>query len=949
MSQDYKDTVFLPKTKFSMKARLAKKEPVLAQEWYDARVYLKRQMRGSDEKTFVLHDGPPYANGHLHMGHALNKILKDVFLKYKAMMGNKTPYRPGWDCHGLPIEWMVEEQYRKAGKDKDAVSVLEFRKECRYFAEKWVKIQAAEFRRLGVIADWDNPYRTMDKSSEALIIKDLHHFLMNGGLYKGEKPVFWSVVEKTALAEAEVEYKDKTSPSIFVRFPVVDAAHASLIGAYAVVWTTTPWTLPGNQAIAYHADHSYVVLSVQDGPRSGEKFLVARDRKSAFLEKTALHCSVEETVDGKQLAGSICAHPLRDAGYALDVPFLPGDHVTLEQGTGLVHTAPAHGVDDFHLGQKFNLDIYQPVRPDGIYYEHVPVFAGDHVYTVHTKVLEMLEGVGALLHSESITHSYPHSWRSKAPLIVRTAPQWFISMEENGLRAKALEAVDTVKWVPTQAKNRIRGMVDRRPDWCVSRQRSWGVPIAVFVHKETGVPLRDERVNMRIVNAILEEGCDLWFEDNVSDRFLAPDYNPNDFEKSTDILDVWFESGCSYNYAIKAKNLPLPIDLYLEGSDQHRGWFQSTLLTSVGIQGFAAYSTVLTHGFIVDEQGYKMSKSSKNVMKLDAVLENSGADLLRLWVMGSDYMDDLKLGSDILRHQEDIYRRLRNTLRFLLGNLPTLSTVDHVSAPTMYHHGSNATGETLDLGQHAPYKDLPDLERWVLHRLSTLQKCVNRHLNRSDLHGLFKELYAFCTADLSAFYFDIRKDILYCDSRASVRYQYVLYTLKQIFDHLVRWLSPIVSFTAEEAWQILYPGPSIHLETFPPIPEHWHHDNLGKNWERIRRVRQLVTNALEQDRIEKKIGASLEAHIDLYVEDEELHNILKGLDLADVMITSSLCLSAASVPKHAAVSQDVLGVGVVTSLACGEKCARCWRILKEVGQQKYDTLCSRCVDAVDNI
>lgn len=929
---DYKNTVFLPKTDFPLRASLPQKEAEILGTWQKENLYEAIKKQSKDKKeNFMLHDGPPYANGHLHMGHALNKILKDVVLKYQRMLGKWVPFIPGWDCHGLPIEWMVETEYKKQGKNKDHVPVIEFRAECRNFARKWVEIQAREFERLGVLGDWDHPYITMDFKSEAAIVQEIFKFLMNGGLYKGVRPIQWSVIEKTALAEAEVEYKDKTSPAIYVGFPIVKTKLDLLKGVEAVIWTTTPWTIPGNRAIAYGEDISYQVLLVEDHPKlKGKKYLVAKDLAPSFVKEVgAVNHQILGAFQGSELAGTIAHHPFHGQGYDFEIPLLPGGHVTTDQGTGVVHTAPGHGVEDFLLGQKFGIEIPQTVGDDGVYYNHVPLFKGIHVFKAHEPVMEALDKAGFLLHKGEIVHSYPHSWRSKAPLIFRTTPQWFISMDTNDLRTRALEAIKKTKWIPAQGENRITSMITTRPDWCLSRQRAWGVPIALFVHKETGLPLKDQKVNDRIYQAIAQEGSDLWFGDGVEERFLAPDYNPKDYEKCQDIVDVWFESGCTHSFVLEENpELVWPADLYLEGSDQHRGWFHSSLLESVGTRGGAPYKAVLTHGFVVDAQGYKMSKSVGNAVSLDELIEKHGADILRLWVLGSDYSEDLRIGSEIIKRQEDIYRKLRNTFRYILGNITNTKIED------------------------VPYDQLPSLEKWVLHRLAMLDKVIRQKSTTYDFHGLFKELYQFCAVDLSALYFDIRKDTLYCDARTTNTCQSTLYVLRQLFSHLTRWFAPILSFTTEEVWRA-YHGPnasSIHLQDFPNVPQEWHQPDLEAVWDQLLNIRRVVTGAIERERAQGRLGSSLQAAVSLYLEGHSLNQQIHDFPLAEIMIASKVDVILRKIPENAFVLEDVSHVGAVISLAPGTKCARCWRVLDEVGTiPSHEDICNRCYKAVEEL
>lgn len=924
---DYRKTVYLPQTSFPMKAQLPELEPRILERWQKENLYAKIQAKRKDCPQFLLHDGPPYSNGHLHLGHALNKILKDAVIKYHNLLGYKAPYVPGWDCHGLPIEWKVEEEFRKKGINKNQITSFEFRNACRDFAQKWVDIQAEEFQRLGVLGDWQKPYLTMNRSAEADISKELLLFLMKGSLYKGVKPVFWSVVEQTALAEAEVEYKDKVSPSIYVAFPIVETDQDILKEAAAVIWTTTPWTLPGNRAICFSPEATYELIEISgpsDSPHLKKRFLVAQELRDAFLQQLGVQGNVIKDILGAKLSHTICHHPWHSKGYDFNVPLLPGSHVTMEQGTGLVHTAPGHGVDDFQVALTHKIDIVQPVGDDGYFYEHVPLWGGKHVYKVNDEIIEDLQQSGHLLQCTSLTHSYPHSWRSKAPLIYRTTPQWFISMEINNLREKALEAMDGVRWLPPQSFNRLYAMVKNRPDWCLSRQRVWGIPLAIFVHKKTGEPLKDEKINDRILKAIAVEGCDLWFQDGVEERFLTPDYNPHDYEKCRDIIDVWFESGCSHSYVIENDDrFSGPVDLYLEGSDQHRGWFQSSLLECVGTRGVAPFKTVLTHGFMVDQDGYKMSKSVGNTINLTDILKSHGADILRLLLIGSDYVEDSKIGKDILKANEDIYRRLRNTLRFLLGNLPEKSPATVL-----------------------PYETLPNLEKWVLHRLFSLSETIRGRLKEYDLHNIFKDIYNFCTLELSAFYFDIRKDTLYCADRQSLEYKGTCFVLEKLFEYISIWLSPILSFTTEEAWQIRHPSSSVHEQDFPMPPAIWQRDDLREQMDALLKIRAITTGALEKARADKKIGSSLQAKLNLYVDSQkEPLPYLTNFDLPQIMITSDVEIHHTAAPPFAEIVPNLPSISLNIVPATGQKCERCWRVLPEVEKTPH-LLCERCENVV---
>ncbi|MFC3674218.1 isoleucine--tRNA ligase [Ferrovibrio xuzhouensis] len=941
MTKDYRPTVFLPTTDFPMKAGLPAKEPEILARWEKIGLYEKLRADSKGREKFILHDGPPYANGHLHIGHALNKILKDVINRSRQMMGFDANYVPGWDCHGLPIEWKIEEKYRAAGKNKDDVPIDEFRKECRDFAEHWIGIQREEFKRLGVVGDWKNPYTTMSFAAEAQIVREIQKFLMNGGLFKGSKPVMWSVVERTALAEAEVEYHEHTSSTVFTKFPVVKAADKALDGASIVIWTTTPWTLPGNRAIALSKDADYVRLRVDAvGEKSlakvGDEVVVARD----LAETVAKACAIDShtvlaTLKGAAILGTVCAHPLRGQGYEFDVPVLHGDFVTLDAGTGFVHIAPGHGADDYNLGTANGIEVPHTVDADGTYFHHVPIFGGEHPARVlddagkdgdaNGRVIATMIEAGALLGKGRLRHQYPHSWRSKAPLIFRNTPQWFISMTTNDLRKKALAAIDATAFYPAGGRNRLYAMIEQRPDWVISRQRAWGVPIAVFENRETGELLRDPEVNERIVEACLKGGADAWFTAKPAD-FLGNQYNPSDWKMVTDILDVWFDSGSTHSFVLEQRpDLQWPASLYLEGSDQHRGWFHSSLLESCGTRGRAPYDAVLTHGFTLDEKGRKMSKSLGNTVEPQDVIKQSGADILRLWVVSSDYSDDLSVGKGIIQAQSDAYRRLRNTLRYLLGNLSGF-----------------AESERL------PFEEMPELERWVLHRLAELGRIVRESCADYDFHRMYVAIYNFCAVDLSSFYFDIRKDALYCDAPDSNRRRAARTVLDALFDCLVKWLAPFISFTAEEAWLTRFPSAegSVHREVFPTLPEQWLNPALGEKWEKVRRVRRAVTGALELERAEKRIGASLQAHPVVYASAEDLEAVL-DLDFAEICITSGITLREGEGPAEAFRSEDARGVAVTSQLAEGHKCERCWQVLPEVGEiAGHEDLCRRCTTAV---
>ncbi|HLD95109.1 MAG TPA: isoleucine--tRNA ligase [Alphaproteobacteria bacterium] len=919
---DYKSTVFLPQTSFSMKANLSQREPDFLNYWKDLDLYKKLRAKSKGKKKFILHFGPPYANGHIHIGHALNSILKDIIVKSYQMKGYDAPLVPGWDCHGLPIEWKIEEAYKEKGLDKEKVPMKEFRKECRDFAENWTAIQKEEFKRLGLIADFDNAYSTMAYETESKIAEQLSEFLLNGSLYRGLKPVMWSVVEKTALADAEVEYHDKTSDSIYVAFETKTSQHDFLQGASFVIWTTTPWTLPANRAIAYAENETYALLEDLD---TQKRFVVGEALVKDFAKAVEKTFKTLKTFEGKLLKGVIASHPLKDHGYTFEVPLLPGDHVTLESGTGLVHTAPSHGLEDFALGKEYGLEVPETVLADGTYHPSVTKYAGLHIFKVNKTIIEDLKSSGNLLHNTQIRHSYPHSWRSKAPLIYRATAQWFISVDKNDLREKALNAIEEVNWFPPQGKNRIKAMVEQRPDWCISRQRAWGTPLCVFVNKLTGEALRDKAVQNRIVEAIAQEGADVWFEKDAG-HFLKEDYDANDYEKVIDILDVWFDSGCTHAFTLTSHpDLSWPASLYLEGSDQHRGWFQASLLESCGTKGQAPFESVCTHGFVLDEKGFKMSKSLGNVVAPEKIISQMGADVLRLWVASVDYSDDVRIGKDVLKHQEDLYRRFRNTLRYLLGALSDFNQEELVS-----------------------YEELPALEKWVLYRLQELSKAFDKALESFDVMSFYASLHTFCSSDLSAFYFDCRKDSLYCDDKDTLTRRSARTVMHYVFEYLTRWLAPVLSFTAEEAYTTRYgcDGKSIHLEEFLTPDEVWANEKVFTFVEELRKVRRVITGALEVERAAKTIGSSLQAQVVVYV-NSNWKQLLKDVDLSELCITSNAQVIIAQPPAGAFTLEDE-DIGVIVQLANGEKCDRCWKVLTEVetNQQEGHKLCNRCKSVV---
>jgi isoleucyl-tRNA synthetase len=918
--RDYRDTVFLPQTTFPMRGDLPKKEPAILARWEAMDLWSKLREAAKGRPLFILHDGPPYANGNLHLGTALNKILKDVVNRSRQMAGYDANYIPGWDCHGLPIEWKIEEEYRARKKDKDQVPILDFRAECRAYAAHWMGVQAREFRRLGVEGAWRDRYATMDLPSEGAIAGEILRFLMNGALYRGLRPVMWSPVEKTALAEAEIEYHDHTSTTIWVRFPIIQAPVPELVGASVVIWTTTPWTMPGNRAIAAGPDIDYALVRV-DGVAEGslarphETMLIALPLLAQVCEDAGITMHhVLHVFKGEALKGVVCAHPLRGQGYDQDTPLLMADFVTTDAGTGFVHIAPGHGEDDFVLGRANGLDIPETVGDDGTFNPWVPLFAGVHVYKAADPVCEALLNAGGLLARGKIVHSYPHSWRSRAPLIFRATPQWFIRMDgPERIREKALAAIDMTVFVPDQGRNRIGSMVAARPDWCISRQRAWGVPIPIFVHRETGEPLRDQAVVDRIVEVFSREGADAWYSSPPS-RFLGNERNPDDYEQVRDIVDVWFESGSTHAFVLEGRHLPWPADLYLEGSDQHRGWFHTSLLEAVGTRGAAPFKAVLTHGFVNDEHGRKMSKSLGNVTAPEEVADKYGVDILRLWVMMSDTTEDLRIGPEILKQQAELYRRLRNTLRWVLGSLAGFTEAEAV-----------------------PVEDMPELERYILHRMTELDAKIRAAVDSYAWTGVYPEIHNFCASDLSAFYFDIRKDAIYCDRPDSLRRRAARTVLDKLHRCLCMWLAPVLCFTAEEAWTVRFgETQSVHLQLFPEMPRDWRDDRLAAKWEQLRAIRRRVTVPLEEARRANVIGASLQASVMLKLAPDEAE-LLSPEEWAELAIVSDVHTVAGS-------GDDLAEIQV----APGRKCERCWRVLTEVGtREDHPTLCLRCTDAVE--
>jgi isoleucyl-tRNA synthetase len=947
-TRDFRATLFLPATDFPMKAGLPEAEPKWLKHWADMDLYGKLRARAKGRPLFLLHDGPIYANGDIHSGTGLNHILKDFVVRSQGMLGKDAPYVPGWDCHGLPIEWKVEEKFREQGRNKDEIPKDELRAQCRVFATHWMGVQSAQIQRLGQIGDFTRPYTTMAFKAEAKIAREAMKFVENGLLYRGFRPVMWSPVEKTALADAEVEYHEKTSPTIYVKFPLIKAPSSFEAGelkhTFIVIWTTTPWTIPGNRAIAFSEEISYGLYRIADAAegslaRAGENLLLADTLAEQVAKHAKMMLSRVRTVPVDELKALVAAHPLRSLGYTFEVPVLPAGFVTADTGTGFVHNAPGHGEDDFELmvGRDRdypakNPDAFALVQPDGSYAPQVPHFAGKRILTPEGKdgdangaVIKELIAHGKLLAKGTLRHSYPHSWRSKAPVIFRATPQWFVAIDKpfmhgKSLRELALAAIADTEWYPARGQNRIGSMVESRPDWVLSRQRAWGVPLAIFVEKATGKVLNDTAVFDRIEQTFAAEGADAWFT-SPPERFLGEGRKAEDYEQITDILDVWFDSGSTHTFVFEDPIDPAwpkaaQADLYLEGSDQHRGWFQSSLLESVGTRGRAPYKGVLTHGFVLDEQGRKMSKSLGNTVAPQVIAEKNGAEILRLWAASSDYTEDLRIGQDIIKANVESYRRLRNTIRFMLANLSGFGEEERIERDLM-----------------------PELERFMLARLAEIDATVREAYAAFDYNRVTTTLFNFCTNDLSAFYFDIRKDALYCDPKESFRRRAVRTVTDEIFRRVVTWFAPILCFTMEEAWTTRFGrNESVHLQDFLATPSDWESADLLERWKRLRDLRRAITGALELKREDKTIGSSLEAAVLLQLDDPNDLALFDTVDLAEIAITSAARVETldtaddARAPGYAAVT---------VSRAEGEKCGRCWRVLPEVATHAGH-VCDRC-------
>ncbi len=922
---EYKNTLNLPVTEFPMKANLAQKELDILAQWETSGLYAQLVEAGKGKPKYLLHDGPPYANGHIHIGHALNKILKDIILKSKRMSGFDAPYVPGWDCHGLPIELQVE---KNLGSKKHDMTKSAMRKECREYAGKFVEIQKEEFVRLGVLGEWDNPYLTMHYSYEGVTARELARFAENSGLYKGKKPVHWCSSCGTALAEAEVEYADHTSPSIYVKFPLRDdlsAALPQLAGKKVslVIWTTTPWTLPANLAVSLHPEYDYVALEM-----NGELLVVADGLKEAFQNAVGAAGKVIATFKADLLENKQCRHPF----YQRDSIILLGDHVTLEAGTGCVHTAPGHGQDDYEIGLKYGLDIYNPVDNRGRFLENIEFFGGQFVFDANKNVIEKLRETGALVAAGEVTHSYPHCWRCKKPIIFRATEQWFISMEANGLRQKALAEIENVAWIPKWGKERIFGMVENRPDWCISRQRNWGVPITVFYCTSCGEALADGRIMHHIADLFEQEGSDIWYDREAAELLPAgtvcPSCGKDAFDKEMDILDVWFDSGVSHAAVLELRpELGSPADMYLEGSDQHRGWFHSSLLASVGTRGRAPYRNVLTHGFVVDGNGRKMSKSVGNVVAPEEVIKKYGAEILRLWVAAQDYRDDIRISPEILTRLSEAYRRIRNTCRYILGNINDFDPA----------------------GDAVAYREMPEIDRWALHQLEILKEKVLKAYEAYEFHLIYHAVNSFCTVEMSAFYLDILKDRVYTSKTDSLERRSAQTAMHLILEALVKLTAPVLSFTSDEVWRYMpkQAEASVHLSEFPELRPERQDEQLVARWDRLIKVRAEVSKALEQARVAKMIGHSLDAAVAI-AAPRELREFLGEYagELKSIFIVSKVQL-VESLHGEFHAAETIPDLSIKVTAAPGEKCERCWCYDEEIGgDAEHPTICPKCLQAV---
>lgn len=923
-TMDYKDTLNLPKTDFPMKANLTEREPEILKRWQEGNIYERLLEKNKDRKRYVLHDGPPYANGHIHIGHALNKILKDIIVKFKNMEGYYSPFVPGWDCHGLPIEHQVDKEF-----NAKEMPIEKKRRLCREYADKYFRIQMDEFIRLGVFGDWDDPYLTMDFSYQADIVREFGKFVSSGSVYKKKRPIHWCPTCVTALAEAEVEYMDHESHSIYVKFRLKDPLPFSVPNSrspvYILIWTTTPWTLPANLALCLHPNYDYVAVE-----KDGEVFIIAEKLLIPVIKNLGIKdFRVIGRFKGDVLKGLSAIHPFINR----DSVVIFGDHVTLDQGTGIVHTAPGHGEDDYEMGLKYGLEIYSPVDDRGRFTEEVPDLSGQSVFKANKGIIDRLKEKDALLHEENIVHSYPHCWRCKNPVIFRATDQWFISMEKGGLRRKALNGINTVRWIPSWGRDRIYGMVENRPDWCISRQRAWGVPITIFSCRCCEEYLMDQSLIDYVADRIEREGADIWFinenKDLLPDETECHKCGSKGFRKEIDILDVWFDSGVSHAVVLKRRSgLSWPADLYLEGSDQHRGWFQSTLLASLGSGSGVPYRSVLTHGFVVDGDGKKMSKSAGNVISPQEVISRHGAEILRLWVSAEDYKEDIRISEEILKRLVEAYRKIRNTCRYLLGNL-------------------------YDFDPNSPFSEdtLLEIDRWAALRLQRLIEKAWRGYSNFEFHFVFHSIYNFCVVDMSAIYLDILKDRLYTFRKDSLERRAAQWTMYKILTTLTKLMAPILSFTAEEIWGYIPKGTSdmdsVFLSYLPYVEEKFLDKAIEQRWERFLLIRDEVNKAIEMSRKEGLLGSSLEAEVMLYLS-QGLHDLLSQEDLPALFIVSAVSINRDSErPEGVFISQEVEGLSILVKKAEGKKCERCWNWSVDVGKDEgHPTICSRCIAAL---
>ena len=917
----YKNTIFLPKTKFSIKVIVPQKETEILEKWKNNNIYKKSIIFKKKEPIFTLHDGPPYANGHIHLGHALNKILKDFIIRSKNMMGFNTPFIPGWDCHGLPIEWKVEENYLKKGNTKKTISIEKMRQKCKNFANKWINIQKKELKQLGLMANWDNSYTTMNKKNEAIIIQELNKFLYNGAIYRSTKPVLWSIKEETALAEAEVEYQEKQSISIYVKFPIIKSTDLDLIGTKAIIWTTTPWTIPTNQAIAFGNNITYTLAEITNSNNNNiekkEKILVGENLLEKIEKNANIYTKTIKKFLGTKLHNIISLHPLYSQGYQKKSPFFHSNHVKISNGTGLVHIAPDHGPEDFDISKQNRINIIKMVNKNGAFSSKTPIFYGMNIFDAEKLIIKSLKESGNLLGTKIIRHPYLHSWRSKAPLIYKSTAQWFISMSHNNLKTKSIQILDKINWHPKSSQQRLIAMIKEKPDWCISRQRAWGIPLSLFINKNNGLILKDIKIQNRIAEIYKKHGSGIWFK-NPS-YFLHPEYCPNNYHPVMDTLDIWFESGCSHAYILENNpQLLFPADIYVEGSDQHRGWFQSSLIESYATRLETPFKSIITHGFILNEKGHKMSKSINNSISPNNIIKKIGAEIIRLWIANSDVTEDIRFSNKTIKYNQDIYKRIRNTFRYLLGGL--------------YKFSKN---ELIKI------KQMPELELWILAKIYSIDIEIKDMYENYNFQNSLQKIHHFCAIDLSSFYFNIRKDSLYCDTHNNLKRKSVRTIFFYLTDILTKWLAPILCFTSEEVWQHWNKSqlPSIHLSQFKRIPNNWKNDLLKKKYEKIRKVLKLITSSIEEKRKAGIIYSSLQARLNIF----DPHKIIPiRKNWAEISITSSVHITNQNIPQKAHSIKECPQIGIIVKQSNGKKCQRCWKISPETLSSSNKDLCARC-------